>query len=493
MDSRDTWKVLLAKLALARERLEAKDHTAALEAVGAALAIDPGFLAAHSLRQRIELDRSTSPRPIVDAQAADPLSAMDDGAQSGAAIAPAGHRRFGVILADVYAQNRAEPVRPYEEAARAPEAPIPDEPEPAPYEFSRPVQDDLVARDVFGSAADTRDPDVIELRLRDDAEDFATFARDSGAEAHTSRSTGVMPMIVGAAVLIAVILVDRPVRYPFALAIDFQNVGRNLLAHGNVLYHGHAVAAVAATSAEAAHEAVAQIKGYFIVNSSEHAELAPLIASPLAPEFDGLVAGGRPVNDVNDVSRLNPVNLESATKTAQPERDTAAAPAIRTVSVGPTARVPEPAPPTIIATPNGPVEVPAAPGSESTPAAQPLPPQATAVPASATVGDEQGVKQALQRYRSAYERLDARLARRVQPSANEAALAGEFDSLQSQLTFTTCDVSFRVPTAVATCEGTMRYTPRIGTRYSRIEPHVWTFTLRKRGADWQVDSVKATR
>ena len=39
----------------------------------------------------------------------------------------------------------------------------------------------------------------------------------------------------------------------------------------------------------------------------------------------------------------------------------------------------------------------------------------------------------------------------------------------------------------------MRYTPRIGTRYSRIEPRAWTFTLRKRGPDWQIDSVKAAR
>ncbi len=360
-------------------------------------------------------------------------------------------------------------------------------------EFSHPVQDDLVARDVFRGATDvTPDPDFIELRLKDDAEDFAMFARESNAEAHISRTTSVMQVVVGAAVLIAVILVDRPVRYPFFLVIDLHEVVHNLLARGKVLYNGRAVAVVAATSAEAAHEAVTQIKDHLNSNSPEHAELAPLIASPLVLEFDGLVAGGRPVNDVNDFSRVNPVNLERAEETARPERDPAAAPAIRIVSVGPTARVRDPALPTIIATADGPVEVPAAPGSESTRAAQPVPPQAMDEPATATVGDEQGVKQALQRYRSAYDRLDARLGRRVWASADEAALAGALDSLQSQsLTFTTCDVSFRVPAAVATCEGTMRYTPRIGTRYSRIEPHVWTFTLRKRGPDWQIDSVKA--
>jgi hypothetical protein len=117
-----------------------------------------------------------------------------------------------------------------------------------------------------------------------------------------------------------------------------------------------------------------------------------------------------------------------------------------------------------------------------------------AVSASAVLGDEQGVKLALQRYRSAYDRLDARLARTVWPSVNEAALARAFDSLQSQsLTFSACDVAFSGPAAVATCEGTMRYTPRVGSRDSRVEPHVWTFTLRKRGLDWQIDSVKAAR
>ena len=188
-------------------------------------------------------------------------------------------------------------------------------------------------------------------------------------------------MIVGAAVLIAVILVDRPVRYPFLLAFNLHDAADNLLAHAKVLYNGHAVAAVAATSVEAAYEAAAQIKDYLNFNSSEHAELAPLIASPLALQFDGLVAGGRPasdVNDVNDVSRVNPVYLERAAETARPERDAGAALAIRTVSVGPTARVPEPRPPMIITTPDGPVEVPASPGAESTPAAQPLSAQATA-------------------------------------------------------------------------------------------------------------------
>ncbi|HYM24104.1 MAG TPA: hypothetical protein VEU08_12885, partial [Vicinamibacterales bacterium] len=55
--------------------------------------------------------------------------------------------------------------------------------------------------------------------------------------------------------------------------------------------------------------------------------------------------------------------------------------------------------------------------------------------------DDQLVRQALQRYRSAYEELDAPSARAVYPAINEAALARAFDGLRSQtLTFDACEV-----------------------------------------------------
>ena len=114
------------------------------------------------------------------------------------------------------------------------------------------------------------------------------------------------------------------------------------------------------------------------------------------------------------------------------------------------------------------------------------------VPSSAV--DEQSVKTALQRYRTAYERLDAKSARTVWPSVNEAALARAFGSLESQtLTFASCDVDFRGPAAVATCEGSTKYTPRYGSHEPREEPRVWTFTLKRNGAEWKIDSVKAGR
>ena len=104
------------------------------------------------------------------------------------------------------------------------------------------------------------------------------------------------------------------------------------------------------------------------------------------------------------------------------------------------------------------------------------------------------VRQVLQRYRNAYEGLDARSAQAVWPAVNEAALARAFDGLESQsLTFDACDVRLRGEAASATCHGSARYVPKIGSREPRMEPRVWNFTLHKSGADWKIDAARAER
>jgi hypothetical protein len=81
------------------------------------------------------------------------------------------------------------------------------------------------------------------------------------------------------------------------------------------------------------------------------------------------------------------------------------------------------------------------------------------------------VKQTLQRYRSAYDGLDAQSAQAVYPAVNQAALARAFDGLQSQtLIFDACDVQLRGDAATATCRGSARYVPKIGSREPRVEP-----------------------
>ena len=65
MDARERWQALQAQLACAQDRLRAGDRAGALAAVEAALAIDPNFLAAHALRDRVLADSAilANPRP----------------------------------------------------------------------------------------------------------------------------------------------------------------------------------------------------------------------------------------------------------------------------------------------------------------------------------------------------------------------------------------------------------------------------------------------
>jgi hypothetical protein len=104
------------------------------------------------------------------------------------------------------------------------------------------------------------------------------------------------------------------------------------------------------------------------------------------------------------------------------------------------------------------------------------------------------VREALQRYRSAYEGLDARSAHAVWPAVNQVALARAFEGLESQtLTFDACDVRVRGEAATAICQGSARYVPKVGNRQPRVESHTWNFSLHKAGADWKIDSARAER
>lgn len=126
----------------------------------------------------------------------------------------------------------------------------------------------------------------------------------------------------------------------------------------------------------------------------------------------------------------------------------------------------------------------------------PAPPAAATAPTPVvpTPSDESLVHQTLQRYRRAYEGLDAQSARAVWPAVNEVALARAFDGLQSQtLTFDACDVTLHGDAAAAVCRGSARYVPKIGSHEPRIEPRTWNFMLRKSGATWTIESAKAAR
>jgi tetratricopeptide (TPR) repeat protein len=183
-----------------------------------------------------------------------------------------------------------------------------------------------------------------------------------------------------------------------------------------------------------------------------------------------------------------------------------------TVSNTPRVAPPTPSrPPTSVPTRTAPTVAATAPLSLPTPLSQ-LPPAGTPTPnepprASTSVGppvavttpirapsDRQLVEDALQRYRSAYGRLNAQSAQAVYPTVNRVALARAFDGLESQsLTFDSCDVEVRSTLARAICHGTAQYVPKIGNRYPHAEPLVWSFELRKSDGDWTIYYAKASR
>jgi hypothetical protein len=108
--------------------------------------------------------------------------------------------------------------------------------------------------------------------------------------------------------------------------------------------------------------------------------------------------------------------------------------------------------------------------------------------------DERLVRDTLQRYRVAYEGLNAKSAHAVWPGVDEPALARAFEGLLSQtLTFDDCAVDLNGVIATATCRGSARYTPKDGNREPRSESRVWNFTLHKTSDQWQIDSARVSR
>lgn len=101
---------------------------------------------------------------------------------------------------------------------------------------------------------------------------------------------------------------------------------------------------------------------------------------------------------------------------------------------------------------------------------------------------------ALQKYRAAYDRLDAASAQTVWPDVDAPALARAFADLSAQqLRFEACTLDVQGGHASATCRGSARFVPKVGGREARTEPRIWTFTLQKRGAEWFIETSRVRR
>jgi hypothetical protein len=484
VNARERWQALQAELSAARAALGRADRTEALAHVDRALAIDPQFLAAISLRERILNPLAAAPLP--PRASSDRPAFLAESASN--ADAPAAEAPRPLVSTEGYAKFEARAKRRRVdrriEAARA-----------------------AIARRKVKEAASALD-EVIELdpNVPELAPLTAAFEELRRSTAHPHRG----PWVMAAAVFVAMVLGASWLQE--SRVLQSRQVG----ATAKVI----AVPA-APTPLEAAPlpiEQAAPTTGADVPQTDlseaplpvaerePEPETVPPVSAPRradAPErIAERAASARPPESTTQ-ARSSPTPLSNPPQ-PQPSRPVVSAPLQPlpdevpvapppTTStarvVAPAARAPEPI---VAPAPAPPVDV-ARPAvlSENTPHTVS---SASSIVPTMTNQDELLVKQALQRYRVAYEGLDAQSARSVWPAVNEAALARAFDGLESQrLTFDACNVQVSGDHATATCRGSARYVPKVGSREPRVEPRVWSFALRKMGAEWKIDNARAER
>jgi hypothetical protein len=125
-------------------------------------------------------------------------------------------------------------------------------------------------------------------------------------------------------------------------------------------------------------------------------------------------------------------------------------------------------------------------------AAANAPPPIAPPPAAAprVVAPRTAVESVLDRYASAFSALDAGGAKAVWPSVNQRSLEKAFDTLvQQEFDLGTCDIMVLPPRALAQCDGSARYTPKVGDKRERTVARHWTFRLQQNGQDWSIEKV----
>lgn len=435
VDARDTWHALQARLTNARAAFDAGDRRRALDEVNAALTIDPNFLAAHSLRDRIIAAPSGAAASRPSPWSAPPVPVAPVAARGADASAPAVRFSDGYAKFEQRAKRRRVDRRL--DAARL-----------------------AIETGRLKAAASALD-EVIELdpNLPDLHELTAQFDDLRRRAAATPRG----PRVAFAAVFVLTLLGASWLHESTSVLSRPTIAAAPPLSTPMPLEAAIPAAAAVATAGE--RDAVA-------VTESVDRRLTPAVATEPAEERIAVApALARPPADLPEVEppmpTVTPVAPPSVPRVTGAVQDTASSAPVDLV-----AAVPPPPPPMPAATP----------AARSTPAVE------------LSTDESLLVKQTLQRYRVAYEGLDARKAQAVWPAVNQAALARAFDGLASQsLTFDACDVRVRGELATATCQGSARYVPKIGSREPRTEPRVWNFSLHKAGDDWQIESARASR
>jgi hypothetical protein len=126
----------------------------------------------------------------------------------------------------------------------------------------------------------------------------------------------------------------------------------------------------------------------------------------------------------------------------------------------------------------------------------PVPESAEAPPAStpevaARVARTESARLVVDRYREAFNSLDANAVDAFWPGVDRQALKKTFAQLESQhLQFGRCDVQLAGARAFASCNGYAQYT-KTGSRDPRVELKRWTFTLGEVKDGWVILGVDA--
>jgi hypothetical protein len=423
VDARETWQALQARLTAARTAADAGDRTRAMAEITAALDIDPHFLAAHSLRDRIlsadEQRRPLKPRPGA-APAVPPPPAPRPSAiphAPTARVSTDGYAKFEQRAKRRRVDRRLDAARAALNAGRL---------RAAAYALDEVIE---------------LDPNLPELTTL-----TAQFDELRRQTATPPRG----PRLVAAAVFVVTVL------------------GASWLKESGMLISRPMIAS--SPLVEYRTPTVAVLPGAVVGTMGARESSTDVVA---ARDFTTIAAApsAGPAEGRLDMA-------EAPTPAVVP----VAMPALTPVPAAVAAPVPMPRPASVSDSPV------VAPVSVSPPT---IPPVAAAVE---SVDDRALVRQTLQRYRSAYEGLDAGSAQAVWPAVNQAALARAFNGLESQtLTFDACDVRVRGDAATATCRGSARYVPKIGNREPRVEPRIWNFTLRKDSGDWKIENARAER
>ena len=98
----------------------------------------------------------------------------------------------------------------------------------------------------------------------------------------------------------------------------------------------------------------------------------------------------------------------------------------------------------------------------------------------------------LGQYRNAFNTLDAGAAVAVWPTVNEKTLLRAFERLDEQdVSFESCAIEVGGVHAEASCSGTARYVPKVGSRTPKAEARRWRFILRRASDGWLIDQIEA--